>query len=109
MVYNATHQYSLVAACCHTRLTIWKYDFIIESMNALSIKLPAPMLDRITQRANDMGSSTSEVVRAAIAAYLQADEVPALSAAAQAARWAGSVKGAKDLSTNAKHMDGYGR
>lgn len=67
------------------------------------------MLNRITQRASDLGTSTSEVVRAAIAAYLQADEVPAQSAAAQAARWAGSVKGAKDLSTYAKHMDGYGQ
>lgn len=78
-------------------------------MNALSVKIPAPMLLRVTQRANDLGTSTSEVVRAAIAAYLQADEVPAQSAASQAARWAGSVKGAEDLSTNAKHMDGYGR
>ena len=78
-------------------------------MNALSIKLPAPMLDRVSQRASELGTSTSEVVRAAIAAYLQADEAPAQSAAAQAARWVGSVKGAKDLSTNAKHMDGYGK
>ena len=78
-------------------------------MNALSIKIPAPMLDRVSQRASELGTSTSEVVRAAIAAYLQAEEVPAQSAAAQAMRWAGSVKGAKDLSIHSKYMDGYGR
>lgn len=78
-------------------------------MKALSIKLPEPMLSSLVQQAMEKSVSQSDIVRAALAAYLSSDQAQAQSAAAQAARWAGLGDGPSDLSTNPKHMKGFGQ
>ena len=79
-------------------------------MKAISIKIPDPLFHDLTVRAARSSTSQSEIVRAALAAYLQADAGgQAASCAQRAKRWVGIVKGPKDLSSNPKHLDGFGR
>jgi metal-responsive CopG/Arc/MetJ family transcriptional regulator len=79
-------------------------------MKAISIKLPDPLFHDLTKRAAASASSQSEIIRNALAAYLKTD-APASSAscAERASRWTGMVQGPKDLSTNPKHLRGFGQ
>jgi predicted transcriptional regulator len=79
-------------------------------MKAISIKLPDPLFHDLTQRAAASASSQSEIIRTALAAYLKSDApAPSASCAERASRWAGMVQGPKDLSTNPKHLRGFGQ
>ena len=79
-------------------------------MKALSIKLPAPLFHDLAARAQASATSQSEVVRAALAAYLQADTaLNTASCAQRASRWVGVVQGPTDLSTNPAHLNGFGQ
>lgn len=78
-------------------------------MKAVSIKLPDPLFHDLAQRAKTSTSSQSEIIRAALAAYLQRDAQPSsASCADRAQRWTGIMQGSADLSTNPKHLDGFG-
>ncbi len=79
-------------------------------MKALSIKIPDPLFHDLVDRARRSATSQSEIMRAALAAYLGAgaQSQPA-SCAQRASRWVGIMKGPKDLSTNPKHLDGFGK
>jgi hypothetical protein len=79
-------------------------------MKALSIKLPDPLFHDLAVRAARNSTRQSEIVRAALAAYQQADAGGATASCAQRAqRGVGIVKGPKDLSSNPVHLEGFGR
>lgn len=78
-------------------------------MKAVSIKLPEDMLSSVMQQAVQKSVSQSDIIRNALAAYLASSQAQPTSAAAQASRWAGIAQGPADLSTNPKHMKGFGQ
>jgi predicted transcriptional regulator len=87
-------------------MTDWYYNSL---MKAISIKLPDPLFHDLAQRAKTSASSQSEIIRVALAAYLQSDtQAPAASCAERASRWTGMVQGQPDLSTNPDHLRGFG-
>lgn len=74
-------------------------------MRPRSLKLP-PQLDALVERAaQERGTSFSALVREAVQAYLVG---PERSATAAAGELVGALRGPKDLSTAAKHLDGFG-
>lgn len=77
-------------------------------MKAISIKLPESMLNSVVRQALEKSVSQSDVIRAALTAYFSSNAAQPESAASQASRWAGLGKGPADLSTNPKHMKGFG-
>ena len=78
-------------------------------MKAISIKLPDPLFHDLAQRAKSSASTQSEIIRSALAAYLQRDAQQSTASCAQRAqRWADIMRSSADLSTNPKHMDGFG-
>ena len=78
-------------------------------MKAISIKLPDPLFHDLAQRAKSSASSQSEIIRSALAAYLQNDAQPSTASCAdRAKRWTGIMQGPADLSTNSAHLDGFG-
>ena len=78
-------------------------------MKAISIKLPDPLFHDLAQRAKSSASSQSEIIRSALAAYLQSDAQPSTASCAdRAKRWTGIMQGPADLSTNSAHLDGFG-
>ena len=83
-------------------------------MKAISLKIPDPLFHDLAQRAKTSALSQSEIIRTALAAYLQRDaeggmKSSSASCADRAQRWTGIMKGAVDLSTNPKHLDGFGQ
>jgi Ribbon-helix-helix protein, copG family len=79
------------------------------TMKAISIKLPDPLFQDLAQRAKSSASSQSAIIRSALAAYLHSDAQPSTASCAdRASRWIGMMKGPADLSTNAKHLKGFG-
>lgn len=79
-------------------------------MKTISIKLPEPLLEDLARRARSGAASQSEIVRKALAAYLQSEPAPQpASCAERAARWAGMVEGPADLSTDPRHLRGFGK
>lgn len=79
-------------------------------MKALSIKLPDPLFHDLAQRAKARAQSQSDIVRAALTAYLQADALQSrASCAERASRWIGTVDGPPDLATNPDHLQGFGQ
>ena len=80
-----------------------------QTMKAISVKLPDPLFHDLTQRAKNSASSQSETIRSALAAYLQRDAQPSTASCAdRAQRWTGIMQGPADLSTNPKHLAGFG-
>lgn len=79
-------------------------------MKAISIKLPDPLFQDLTLRAKSSASSQSEIIRAALTAYLQRDGAPSpVSCADRARRWTGMLNGPADLSTNPAHLRDFGK
>lgn len=78
-------------------------------MKAISIKLPEPLFHDLVQRAKSSATSQSEVMRAALAAYLSSN-APASTAscADRASRWVGLMDGPADLSSNPERLKGFG-
>ena len=79
-------------------------------MKALSIKLSDPLFHDLALRAQQSATSQSEIIRAALAAYLSRDtQAQTASCAQRASRWVGMMQGPTDLSTNPDHMSGFGQ
>jgi Arc/MetJ-type ribon-helix-helix transcriptional regulator len=79
-------------------------------MKAISLKLPDPLFYDLAQRAKTSASSQSDIVRAALSAYLQSgSEASTASCADRAKRWTGIVQGPADLSSNPEHLSGFGQ
>jgi Arc/MetJ-type ribon-helix-helix transcriptional regulator len=92
---------------CISRLATEYYN---DHMKAISIKLPDPLFHDLAQRAKSSASSQSEIIRTALAAYLCSDAQPSTASCAErASRWIGMMQGPADLSTNAKHLKGFGQ
>ena len=82
-------------------------------MKAISIKLPEPLFHDLAQRAKTSAATQSDIIRTALAAYLQRDagggaQGAAASCADRAQRWTGIMQGPADLSTHPKHLERFG-
>jgi len=75
-------------------------------MKIISVKLPEPLDARIDKAASRRGVAKSVVIREALEA-IDADSTASFADLASAA--CGVVSGPRDLSTNAKHLEGYGQ
>jgi len=79
-------------------------------MKTVSLKLPEDLDARLESAARRRSWSKSEVVRRALARFLPSDERSAgPSFADQAASVIGCLEGPEDLSSNPRHLRGYGR
>ena len=79
-------------------------------MKTLSLKLPESLAARLTAVARKRGQSKSAVVRAVLEDYLAAStRVAPGSCLELAADLAGCVAGPGDLSSNKKHLRGFGK
>ena len=77
-------------------------------MSAPSIKLPEPLDRKLSALAKKRHSTRAKVLQDALDAYAAQPKRPTVGALA--ADLIGSVDdGPKDLSTNPKHMSGFGR
>jgi predicted transcriptional regulator len=90
-----------------SNLPDWYYNRV---MKAISIKLPDPLFHDLALRAKNSASSQSEIIRAALAAYLQREgATSSASCADRARRWTGMLDGPADLSTNPAHLRDFGK
>ena len=79
-------------------------------MKTVSLKLPDALDVKLSVFIRKRKVSKSVVIRDALEAYLaQEDEVDPSSFLESARDLCGSVDGPEDLSTNPKHLDGYGQ
>ena len=76
-------------------------------MKTLSLKLPADLRIKLERAAKQRGQSKSEVVRAALEQFLNGERP--ISAVELAGDFVGCAKGSRDLSTNPKYKEGYGK
>jgi hypothetical protein len=75
-------------------------------MKTLTVKLPEPLAAWLTKRAAELGRSQSELVREALQKLREGGG--AVSCHDLMADVCGTVGGPKDLSTNARYLDGLG-
>lgn len=84
-------------------------DARLEAMKNVSLKVEDLLAARLDAEAARRRVSKSEILREALTRYLERDPVPREgSFAARAARFAGCVEGPPDLSTDPRHLDGFG-
>lgn len=76
-------------------------------MKTMSIKLPDDLDVQLADAAHRKGVTKSNLIRDAVAAYLERTDQG--SFAAQAGDLVGCVTGPTDLASNTEHLDGYGR
>lgn len=76
-------------------------------MKTRSIKVGDSVARRLTKRATDLGVPQSEVVQSAIGKELSSKAQKSCGDLME--ELGGLFKGPTDLSTNPKHMDGFGR
>lgn len=75
-------------------------------MKTITVKLPEPLAHWLSQRARELGRTQSDLVREALH---HASEGGARGSCFDLfADVCGSAVGPKDLSTNPKHLDGFG-
>lgn len=78
-------------------------------MKNVSMKVEDPLASRLEAEAARRRVSKSEILREALARYLDRDPVPPEgSVAARAARFAGCLEGPPDLSYDPRHLEGFG-
>jgi predicted DNA-binding protein len=77
----------------------------------ITIRVPKALGDRLQHRSRAKGKTPSEIVRVALETYLgNGDAVPSAFEVAQSAGLIGCVTDTpKDLSTNRRHFDGFGK
>ena len=79
-------------------------------MRTVSLKLPDSLNDQLAAAARKQGKSKSSVVREALTAFLNGETaLPGVSCLDLVHNLAGCLNGPRDLSTNRKHMTGFGR
>ena len=79
-------------------------------MKMISLKIPEKLAGRLNAMAGKHGKAKSEIVRAALEAYIDSEgEIGDASFLAIASDLSGVVSGPEDLSSNPEHMDGYGK
>jgi len=75
------------------------------SMRVVSLKLPEDLDRELTRIARRRHASRSAVLREALESFARGSQ---RSVTAAAGDLVGSLRGPRDLSTNAKHLAGYG-
>ncbi|MFM8705577.1 MAG: CopG family ribbon-helix-helix protein [Planctomycetia bacterium] len=78
-------------------------------MRTISVKLPEPLATWLDRAASERSRSRSEIIREALErwqAAARAGDGPSVAEVLGDLR--GSVSGPRDLSTNPKHLRGYG-
>ena len=77
----------------------------------LSVRLPQSLRQRINELSESTGKTESEIAREALEEYLDRSESsPTAYDVALKAGWIGCFdSGVGDLSTNPKHMEGFGK
>ena len=83
-------------------------------MRTISLKLPDPLGAKLDRTSKRVGRSKSAIVRAALEQYLNQylngnSHVPPGSALEALLPWVGCFEGPKDLATNPKYMEGFGK
>ncbi len=79
-------------------------------MRTVSLKLPDPLHEQLAASARRQGKSKSTVVREALDAYLNGETARAGGSCLDLIEnLAGCLQGPEDLSSNRKHMSGFGR
>jgi predicted transcriptional regulator len=80
-------------------------------MNTISLKLPDHLLERLEEEAKARGTTKSSLVRECLEKSLDARAAKDAGSCHDLARdLAGSIKGLpRDLTTNPKYMEGFGR
>ena len=79
-------------------------------MRTVSLKLPDPLHEQLAATARRLGKSKSTVVREALTAFLNGETaLPGGSCLDLVDNLAGCLKGPRNLSTDPKHMTGFGR
>lgn len=77
------------------------------AMKTVSVKLPSPLADWLTRQARELRRSKSALVRQALE---QQRSKPGKGSCLHLMEdLCGSVRGPRDLSTNPKHMEGFGK
>lgn len=77
-------------------------------MGVLTVKLPPSLDARLDALLNKRGQTKSALVREAIERLVEADDAPGATLHDSLKDLIGTGRGPKDLSTNPKHMRGYG-
>jgi predicted DNA-binding protein len=76
-------------------------------MKTVSIKLPTPLAAWLTQQARELGRSKSALIRQALEKQrIKPGKGTCLDLMEDLC---GSIRGPRDLSTNPKHMQGFGK
>ena len=75
----------------------------------ITVKLPAKLASRLRTAVDRRGRTQSEIVREALESHLDGRGVAATSFLDLTRDLAGSVSGRADLSSNRRHLRGYGR
>lgn len=84
-------------------------DARLNAMKNVSLKVEDLLAARLEAEAARRRVSKSEILREALTRYLERDPVPSRgSFAARAARFAGCLEGPPDLSTDPRHLEGFG-
>lgn len=79
-------------------------------MKTISLKLPVELNARLDRASQQRQQSKSDLVRAALEQFLERTHPPAAGSALEAAqRWIGCVEGLRDLATNPKHLEDFGK
>ena len=82
-------------------------------MNTISLKMPGPLAADLAETAQRKGLSKSALIREALEAYLQTEQMDgaeqAESALSQVADLAGILSGPEDLSVNKDYLRNFGR
>lgn len=84
-----------------------QFGITFRSMKTISVKLPAPLAAWLTEEARELGRSKSALVRQALE---QQRNQPGKGTCLHLMEdLCGSVRGPRDLSTNPKHLSGFGK
>jgi len=80
-------------------------------MITVTLKMPQALVNRLSVVAEKHQTSRSELIRTAVLKYIDADQSKAaeLSAYDCVREFSGTVEGPCDLSSHARHMEGYGK
>ncbi len=77
-------------------------------MKTISLKLPAELETQLARLSRQRSVTRSEIVRAALEAYLAKGDTTRRSCLDLAGDLAGSLDGPADLASNPRHLKGYG-
>lgn len=85
-------------------VSFWYYRLLVKTV---SVKLPSSLASWLTHQAKGLRRSKSEIVREALEKQRQnSGQSSCLDLMRDVC---GSIKGPRDLSTNPKHLKGFGR